>query len=80
MSENKEQQSSKWPLMTIVGMILFAAAIITLFVSPKSLDEGFMAMVARAHPIVINVGILSIVFSILTAGFIAIVLGGLLIA
>ena len=60
-AENKElqMQNKKMPPMTIVGMVLFLIAMVTLFVSPQSLNSGFAAMVERAHPIVINTGLLS---------------------
>jgi hypothetical protein len=61
MSDKNEVkgQSKKWSRMTIVGMVLFVIAMLALFITPQSLDEGFMAMVRRAHPIVINTGLLS---------------------
>ena len=59
MSDIEKKQPKKMSTMTIVGMVVLAASMLALFISPRSLDEGFMAMVKRAHPIVINVGLLS---------------------
>jgi hypothetical protein len=52
-------QTKNMPKMTIVGLCLFAAAMLALFFAPNSLNQGFQAMVARAHPVVIETGILS---------------------
>jgi len=57
--EERAPESRRLPTMTIVGLVLLIIALATLFISPSSLDQGFMAMVERAHPIVINVGLLS---------------------
>ncbi|MDL2236079.1 hypothetical protein LJC07_08095 [Christensenellaceae bacterium OttesenSCG-928-L17] len=54
-----QMQTKKMPKMTIVGLCLFAAAMLALFFAPDSLNKGFSAMVNRAHPVVINTGILS---------------------
>jgi len=58
MSTSKKV-SKPLPKMTIVGLALFVACMLGLFFSPNNLNEGFNAMVTRAHPIVIEVGILS---------------------
>lgn len=52
-------QTKKMAPMTLVGLGLFALAMIALFAWPDSLNGGFMAMVNRAHPVVIETGILS---------------------
>ncbi|MEL7602574.1 MAG: hypothetical protein AAGU77_05395 [Bacillota bacterium] len=52
-------QTKNMPKMTIVGLCLFAAAMLALFFAPNSLNVGFQAMVKRAHPVVIETGILS---------------------
>ncbi|MDL2300157.1 hypothetical protein LJC01_00740 [Clostridiaceae bacterium OttesenSCG-928-D20] len=52
-------QTKKMPTMTIVGLCLFIAAMLALLFAPDSLNKGFSAMVNRAHPVVINTGILS---------------------
>ncbi|MDR1194349.1 MAG: hypothetical protein LBK98_09345 [Peptococcaceae bacterium] len=67
MSEEKKtgeqkaerMQTKQMPKMTIVGLCLFALAMIALFAWPNALNGGFSAMVNRAHPVVINTGILS---------------------
>lgn len=55
----QEMQTKKMPKMTIVGLCLFALAMLALLVWPEHLNGGFNAMVNRAHPVVINTGILS---------------------
>lgn len=45
--------------MTVVGLIVFALCMLALFFTPNSLNEGFNAMVENAHPILIDVGLLS---------------------
>lgn len=55
----EQMQTKKMPPMTITGLCLFALAMIALFAWPEALNGGFMAMVNRAHPIVIDTGILS---------------------
>lgn len=62
MSEEKKEvrmQTKKMPTMTIVGLCLFIAALLALFFAPNALNGGFGAMVAKAHPVMINTGILS---------------------
>jgi len=47
------------PKMTKIGFLVFALCMFGLFYAPNNLNEGFNAMVSKAHPIVIDVGILS---------------------
>lgn len=56
---NERMQTKKMPVMTIVGLCLFALCMVALFLWPDALNGGFNAMVNRAHPVVINTGILS---------------------
>jgi hypothetical protein len=55
----QKMQTKKMPTMTIVGLCLFGLAMVALFAWPDSLNGGFSAMVAKAHPVVINTGIIS---------------------
>jgi len=58
-TEEVQMQSKKMPTMTIVGLCLFVVAMVALFAWPEALNGGFSAMVKRAHPVVIDTGILS---------------------
>lgn len=62
MNEVKTNPSpTKRPLakMEIVGLVLVALSMAGLLFAPEHISGGFNAMVAKAHPVVINTGILS---------------------
>lgn len=57
LTPNKTKKAMR--KMTVVGLVVLALCLLGLFFKPNSLNEGFNAMVSNAHPIVINVGLLS---------------------
>ena len=54
-----KQKKKGLPRTTIVGLVVFAICMLALFFAPNNLNEGFNAMVENAHPIIIDVGLLS---------------------
>lgn len=59
ISLEKEKKITKGELWTRIGIVLVVLALITLIFFPEKLSNAFSAMVERAHPVVINTGILS---------------------
>lgn len=57
----KNEVKNKRPMATmeIVGIVLVILSMFGLFAAPQHISGAFNSMVARAHPVVINTGILS---------------------
>ena len=57
----KDGTKNKRPMATmeIVGIVLVILSMFGLFAAPQHISGAFNSMVARAHPVVINTGILS---------------------
>ncbi len=69
--KNKKAFSTK----VIIGFIVFCISMLALLFFPNNLNEGFNAMVSEAHPIIIDVGLLS---TMSTSIIISVVVGRIL--